>query len=322
MGILGPTDPHGYWEMMHQPVLLNEVVECINMRSEGVYLDCTVGGGGHTAALASALTTGRVIGLDCDARALARASERLRHYGDRVTLVQTNFAELTSVLDQLEIAAIDGVIFDLGVSSFQLNEADRGFSFRQSAPLDMRMDQRLAQTAADVVYQAAPAQLERIIREYGEERWARQIVRAIVRAREQQAISSTTHLAHLIERSVPRTARSGTKIHPATRTFQALRIHVNNELGSLQRALPQAWNRLKIGGRLIAISFHSLEDRIVKHFMQSKASSCVCPPELPICVCHKIKELRALKPILPNKREINVNPRSRSAKMRVGIKLA
>ena len=308
--------------MRHRPVLVKESLEFLHVKPEGTYVDATVGGGGHTAAIAERLTTGKVIGFDCDSQALSQAQTELARYGERITLVQANFKNFSSLLREHDIASIDGVIFDLGVSSFQLDTADRGFSFRYEAPLDMRVDQMLSYTAADIVNQYSAQQLQKIFREYGEERWARQIAQAIVQTRENQALMSTIKLAQLIEKTVSMVSRNRTTIHPATRVFQALRIAVNDELEALRLGLSQAWAYLKIDGRLVVISFHSLEDRLVKQFLREKASTCICPPDFPVCQCNKIQELEAWGPILPSEAEIRSNARSRSAKLRAAVKLA
>ncbi|MBI1743764.1 16S rRNA (cytosine(1402)-N(4))-methyltransferase RsmH [Candidatus Acetothermia bacterium] len=308
--------------MKHQPVLLQETLQFLQVHPAGIYVDATVGGGGHTAAIAERLQNGQVIGFDCDLEALSRAEIRLNTYGERVKLIHTNFKNLSESLGKLAIPSIDGVLFDLGVSSFQLDTPGRGFSFRFDAPLDMRMDSSLPHKASDIVNRYTAQQLETIFHDYGEERWAKQIAHAIVRTRMNHPIQSTAQLARLVEQIIPIASRRHSTIHPATRAFQALRLEVNDELENLGRGLNQAWAHLKVGGHLVVISFHSLEDRITKQFLREKASTCVCPPDFPVCTCHKIQELEAWGPILPSEAEIAANPRSRSAKLRAATKLA
>jgi 16S rRNA (cytosine1402-N4)-methyltransferase len=306
----------------HKPVLLEEVVAQMQPRSGGLYLDCTVGGGGHAAEILRACgPDGRLIGLDWDEEAIAQARERLGEFGARVELVRANFVELDSVLMRLGVKKVNGVLFDLGVSSRQFDEPARGFSFQREGPLDMRMSQQLGATARDILRTASLEELARIFREYGEEKRSRAIAQAIVRARARTEIATTSHLAGLVERVL---GRQRGRIHPATRVFQALRIAVNNELENLKTGLEKAVQVLGAGGRLAVISFHSLEDRIVKHFFLRMSSGCVCPPESPVCVCRREKLLRVItrKPVTPAVREIRDNPRSRSAKLRVAEKLS
>jgi 16S rRNA (cytosine1402-N4)-methyltransferase len=308
--------------MIHRGVLIRETVESLDVSPEGVYVDATVGAGGHAAAIAERVKTGLVIGLDCDVVALKEASERLKKYDQRVKLVHANFRELALILDRMTIPAIDGALFDLGVSSLQLDTAERGFSFRLDASLDMRMDQRFKMTAADVVNTYPRDELESIIRTYGEERWAGEIATAIVNYRAKKRLNTTLELAQLIESILSKKRYGRQKIHRATRTFQALRIHVNDELSALKEGLTHAWMALKPEGCLAVISFHSLEDRIVKEFFRERAAKCVCPPGLPICMCHKIPESKVYGPYTPTESEIRSNPRSRSAKLRVARKFA
>ncbi len=307
--------------MIHKSVLLNEALNILHVSSDGVYIDATVGGGGHAEAIAERLTTGFVIGLDCDASAIERAKSRLASFGDRVKLFHANFQHIDNVLDNLCIRSIHGALFDLGVSSFHLDASDRGFSFRFDALLDMRMDQRLQMTAADAVNTLSYIELTRILFDYGEERYAKRIAQAIVGARSNCRLQTTLQLADVIENALPMAYAAQSKIHPATRTFQALRVYVNDELATLKRGLALAWNYLEIGGSLVAISFHSLEDRIVKEFFREKAARCVCPPQLPICVCNKISEAKVRPMITPAESEIRSNSRSRSAKLRAATKL-
>ncbi len=299
----------------HEPVLLNEVLHFLRPHAGGTYIDATVGGGGHAEAILDASAPdGRLLGLDADPDALRRSQRRLHRFGRRVVLVHANFDQLQSVAEREGFVPADGVLMDLGVSSDQLADAARGFSFLRPGPLDMRMDPSLPHTAADLVNTLDEEDLARLIRAYGEDPYARRIARAIVRAR---PIYTTTELADLVARVVPR--RPGQRLHPATRTFQALRIAVNDELGALERALPQAIAVLRPGGRLAVITFHSLEDRIVKHFFRREARDCICPPWQPVCTCGHKAQVRILtrKPVVPSPDEVQRNPRSRSAKLRV-----
>lgn len=306
----------------HVPVLVAEVVAALEPRAGGAYVDCTVGAGGHAEAiLEAAAPDGRVLGLDADASALALADSRLRRFGQRVTLVQRNFSELAAVLAENRFGQVQGVLFDLGVSSMQLDRADRGFSFAADGPLDMRMNPHEGHTAADAVNALPERELVRILFEYGEEPRARRIARAIVGRRAQAPFRSTGDLARVIATAAG--GDRGQRIHPATRSFQALRIAVNDELGRLELALPVALEALAPGGRLAVISFHSLEDRIVKRFLQSKVGRCVCPAGLPVCVCGARAQIRLItkKPLIAGPEEQARNPRSRSAKLRAAEKL-
>jgi 16S rRNA (cytosine1402-N4)-methyltransferase len=303
-------------------VLLSEVVAALQPRAGGAYVDCTVGAGGHAEAiLEAAKPDGQLLGLDADGDALALARARLRRFGARVTLVHRNFRDLSAVLAEQRFAQVQGVLLDLGVSSMQLNQPERGFSFSSDGPLDMRMNQTEGPTAADAISELPEHDLARILFDYGEEPRARRIARAIVARRAHAPFRSTGDLSRVIA-SAAGGARGG-RIHPATRSFQALRIAVNDELHGLEVALPDALESLVPGGRLAVISFHSLEDRIVKRFLQSRAGRCVCPPGLPVCVCRAQAEVRLLtkKPIVPGRDEQMRNPRSRSAKLRAAEKL-
>lgn len=302
----------------HVPVLTDEVVAGLQVRPGGRYLDATLGAGGHTASILHASAPdGLVLGLDADPEAIAFAGQVLRPFGDRVIMQVANFRNLATVIADLGFEFFDGVLMDLGFSSRQLADARRGFSFMHDGPLDMRMDPGQEQTAADLVNQVPEAELADLLWKYGEERHSRRIAGAIVRAR---PISSTGQLAELVARA--RGQRE--KIHPATRTFQALRIAVNSELENLSQALPQARNVLCPGGRLAVIAFHSLEDRVVKRFCQQEARDCICPPEIPICVCQHRATLRVVsrKPIRPSDKEVTANPRSRSARLRIAERLS
>jgi len=310
-------------EFQHKSVLLQECIDALNIRPDGIYLDGTLGGAGHSSQIARRLTEGgRLIGVDRDRTALAAAKERLAPYADRVTLVHSNFAEIDAILDSLGIPAVDGMLFDLGVSSPQLDDASRGFSYMADAPLDMRMDKDDALTAGEVVNTWPQGELRRILYDYGEERYAPQIAAAICRAREKAPVETTLELVDIIRSAMPAQALRE-KQHPAKRSFQAIRIAVNDELGAVSRMMQAAVGRLNPGGRLAVITFHSLEDRIVKSEMQQAARGCTCPPEFPVCVCGKRPLVRLVnrKPILPSQAEQEENPRARSAKLRVAEKL-
>lgn len=310
-------------EFRHIPVLPAEVLRYLAPRPGGVYLDGTVGGGGHAAlVLEASAPDGMLIGLDRDPAALAAARERLAPFGGRARLFQRNFAELEEILAELGIAGIDGFLLDLGVSSHQLDVGERGFSFQQDAPLDMRMDTTGGETAAELVNRLPEEELARIIREYGEERWAKRIAAFIVRARGEAPIGTTMRLADVIKGAIPRGAWEE-RLHPATRTFQALRIAVNDELGSLERGLAMGFRLLKSGGRGVVISFHSLEDRIVKNTFRGLAQGCTCPRDFPRCVCGKTPLVKVLtgKPVMAGDAELKANPRARSAKLRAVEKL-
>jgi 16S rRNA (cytosine1402-N4)-methyltransferase len=302
----------------HLSVLPDEVLALIAPVFGGIYLDGTLGGGGHARLILEASAPdGRLIGLDRDPTALRKAAEVLAPFGERVVLRHRNFSEANEVLEELGISGLDGMLLDLGVSSHQLDEATRGFSFRGEAPLDMRMDPTSGQTAADVVNAAAAEELTRIFREYGEERWAGRIARRIVQVRQQQPLTTTRQLAELIRETVPG-GKAPARIHPATRVFQALRIHVNQELEHVSRGIASAIDLLNPGGRLVVISFHSLEDRIVKRFFQEETKSCICPPRLPVCVCNHLPRLELLtrRGIRAAEAEVEANPRARSAVLR------
>ena len=302
----------------HVPVLLEECIEMLNIRPDGIYLDGTLGLGGHSAAIAARLAGGRLIGIDRDETALQRAGERLKPWKEHVTLVHSSFGKLDAVLEDLGIPAVDGMLFDLGVSSPQLDEAERGFSYRMDAPLDMRMDRTQSLTARDVVNRYDEAELSRILFQYGEERYARRIAAAIVRRRAEKEIGTTGELAELIRAAMPAPALRE-KQHPAKRSFQAIRIAVNDELGEVSTMMETAPDKLRVGGRLCVISFHSLEDRIVKNGIARREKGCTCPREAPICTCGFVQTLRSVtrKPILPSPEETERNPRARSAKLRV-----
>ena len=309
-------------EFVHKSVLLDECIEALNIRPDGIYVDGTLGGAGHSSELVKRLTTGRLIGIDRDRVALTAAEERLRPYLDRVTLVHANFSEIRSILNNLSIPGVDGMLFDLGVSSPQLDDAERGFSYMADAPLDMRMNRDDPLTAAEIVNTWSAEELRGIFYEYGEERYAPQVAAAIVRRRESKPIETTLELAEIIRSAMPPQALRE-KQHPAKRSFQAIRIAVNDELGAVRRLMEDAIDCLNPGGRLAVITFHSLEDRIVKTAMQAAAKGCTCPPEFPVCVCGKKPRVTVLtrKPIVSGAAELNENPRARSAKLRVAEKL-
>ena len=309
-------------EFQHRSVLLDECIDALSIRPDGIYLDGTLGGAGHSLEICRRLTTGRLIGVDRDEVALRAAAERLKPFADRVTTVHSNFCEINTILDGLGLDGVDGMLFDLGVSSPQLDDASRGFSYMADAPLDMRMDRGEALTASNVVNEWPQEELRRILYEYGEERYAPQIAAAIVRRRQQRPIETTLELVDVIRSAMPPQALRE-KQHPAKRSFQAIRIAVNDELASVSRLMHDAIDRLNPGGRLAVITFHSLEDRIVKNAMQAAAKGCTCPPEFPVCICGKKPKVRVLtrKPIVSGAQELAENPRARSAKLRVAEKL-
>lgn len=305
-------------EPKHVSVLLNECIENLAIKPDGIYVDGTLGLGGHSYEIASRLTGGLLIGIDRDLTAIERAGKRLELFKERVKLVHGNFSDTVSILDSLGIDAVDGMLFDLGVSSPQLDESERGFSYMQDAPLDMRMDQTGAVSARELVNTYSEAQLNRIFWDYGEERYARRISAAIIKVREQKPIETTFELVDIIKSALPAAALRE-KQHPAKRCFQAIRIAVNDELGAVSALIDTAPDKLKVGGRLCVISFHSLEDRIVKSGIAARENGCTCPREAPICTCGFVKTLKSVyrKPILPGQDEIEKNPRARSAKLRV-----
>lgn len=305
-------------EPKHVSVLLNECIENLAIKPDGIYVDGTLGLGGHSYEIALRLTGGLLIGIDRDLTAIERAGKRLEPFKERVKLVHGNFSDTVSILDSLGIDAVDGMLFDLGVSSPQLDESERGFSYMQDAPLDMRMDQTGAVSARELVNTYSEAQLNRIFWDYGEERYARRISAAIIKVREQKPIETTFELVDIIKSALPAAALRE-KQHPAKRCFQAIRIAVNDELGAVSALIDTAPDKLKVGGRLCVISFHSLEDRIVKSGIAARENGCTCPREAPICTCGFVKTLKSVyrKPILPGQDEIEKNPRARSAKLRV-----
>ena len=304
-------------DFRHAPVLLKECIAALDIRPDGIYVDGTLGGGGHSFEIARRLTTGRLIGIDRDETALAAAGERLEPFGARVTLVKSNFDRLGEILDELGVDGADGMLFDLGVSSPQLDEADRGFSYMADAPLDMRMDRTGSLTAREIVNLWPEEELKRILYAYGEERYAPRIAAAIVRRRQEKEIESTLELAEVIRSAMPAAARRE-KQHPAKRSFQAIRIAVNDELGSVERMLASAPDRLNKGGRLCVISFHSLVDRLVKQAIHKRVDGCTCPKSLPVCVCGFRQTLKTVGGVVTaSEEELERNPRARSAKLRV-----
>ena len=305
-------------EFHHVSVLLDECIEGLNIKPDGIYVDGTLGGAGHSSQIAKRLTTGRLIGIDRDPVALKAAGERLAPYADRVTLVHSNFCEIAQVLEDLNIEGVDGILLDLGVSSPQLDDGSRGFSYMADAPLDMRMNSEDTLSAYDVVNSWSFEELKRILFDYGEERYAPKIASAICKKREEKPIETTLELVDVIRRAMPAQALRE-KQHPAKRSFQAIRIAVNDELGSVEKVMKDAIPCLNHGGRLAVITFHSLEDRIVKTAMASAAKGCTCPPSFPVCVCGKKPQVQVItrKPIVSTDEELERNPRARSAKLRV-----
>ena len=306
-------------EFNHVSVLLDECIEGLNIRPDGIYVDCTVGGAGHSIEIVKRLEKGgRLIAIDKDADALMAAGERLSEYKSLVTLLHDDFKNLTSDLDVLEIGGVDGILIDLGVSSYQLDNAERGFSYMKDAPLDMRMDRSQYLTAFNIVNEYSAGEIAKILFDYGEEKLARRIAENIVKFRSKQTLKTTLQLAKIVEDSYPAATRFKYG-HPAKRTFQAIRIAVNDELGSLKESLKQMALRLNPKGRMAVITFHSLEDRIVKTAFKELSTDCTCPPDFPICVCGNKREVTLVnkKPILPSEEEMKINSRSQSAKLRI-----
>lgn len=309
-------------EFHHVSVLLNECIDGLNIKPDGIYVDGTLGGAGHSSQIAARLTTGRLIGIDRDPVALKAAGERLAPYADRVTLVHANFCDMAQVLKNLDIPGVDGILLDLGVSSPQLDDGARGFSYMADAPLDMRMNSNDSLSAETVVNTWPQDELKRILYNYGEERYAPQIAAAICRRRSEKTIETTLELVDIIRSAMPPAALRE-KQHPAKRSFQAIRIAVNDELGAVEKIMEDAVGLLNPGGRLAIITFHSLEDRIVKNGMAEAAKGCTCPPNFPVCVCGKKPKVKLVsrKPIISGEEELEMNPRARSAKLRVCEKL-
>ena len=305
-------------DFKHISVLLQETIEGLDIKPEGIYADGTLGGGGHSLEIVKQLTSGRLICMDRDGEAIEAAKERLSGHEGKISFVRSNFDRFGQVLDELGISGVDGIVLDLGVSSYQLDTPERGFSYNHDAPLDMRMDARCERTAADIVNGASEEELIRILRVYGEERFAGRIAGIIVKEREKGKIQTTFELNEIVRRAIPNKFRRDGG-HPSKRTFQAVRIAVNGELDSLESALGVMIERLNFGGRLCVITFHSLEDRIVKNAFKTARDPCTCPPDFPVCVCGKKSLGRVVtnKPVLPSEEEMVKNPRSKSAKLRI-----
>lgn len=306
-------------EFKHTSVLLEETIDALNINPDGIYVDGTLGGGGHSYEICKRLSgKGRLIGIDQDAAAIAAASERLGEFKDKVTIIRSNYCEMKEKLAGIGVTGTDGIILDLGVSSYQLDTADRGFTYREDAPLDMRMDQRQTCTARDIVNEYSEMELYRIIRDYGEDRFAKNIAKHIVLARQEKPLETTGELIHVIKAAIPMKVRA-VGGHPAKKTFQAIRIELNNELGVLSDSLDDMIELLNDKGRICIITFHSLEDRIVKNGFRRNENPCICPKEFPVCVCGREPKGSVItrKPILPGEEEIKVNSRAKSAKLRV-----
>ena len=307
----------------HTSVLLEETIDGLNIRPDGIYLDGTLGGGGHSLEIVKRLSDkGRLIGIDRDQEAIEAATKRLSEYSQRVNIVRANYGEFRNVLSALQIDQVDGILLDLGVSSHQFDDMSRGFSYREDAPLDMRMDQRQEMTAADIVNSYSEQELYRVIRDYGEEPFAKNIAKFIVREREQEPVTTTFQLVECIKQAIPAKIREKGG-HPAKRTFQALRIELNGELLVLQNSLSEMVDALRPGGRIAVITFHSLEDRIVKNTFRTEEKPCICPPDFPVCMCGRKSRGHVVtrKPVIPSEAELEANPRSRSAKLRIFEKI-
>lgn len=303
----------------HQSVLLEETISNLNIQPDGIYVDGTLGGGGHAFHVCSRLSEkGHFIGIDQDGAAIEAAGERLKPFGDKVTIVRSNYSDMKQVLQSLGVSGVNGIVLDLGVSSYQLDTAERGFSYRENAPLDMRMDQRQEKTARDIINGYSEMELYRIIRDYGEDKFAKNIAKHIVRARQEKPVETTDELTDIIKAAIPMKFRA-VGGHPAKRTFQAIRIELNQELEVLRGHLNEMVELLDDGGRICIITFHSLEDRIVKNIFRKCENPCECPPSFPTCVCGKksMGKVITRKPILPSEEELEINPRAKSAKLRV-----
>lgn len=306
-------------EFSHTSVLLKETIENLKIKPDGIYVDGTLGGAGHSSHICERLSaTGRLIGIDQDEAAIAAAGKRLEPFQNQVTIIRSNYCNMVPRLAEIGVTGVDGILLDLGVSSYQLDNAERGFTYREDVPLDMRMDQRNEQTAKDIVNTYSEMELYRIIRDYGEDRFAKNIAKHIVQARQKKEIETTGELTEIIRASIPAKVRA-TGGHPAKRTFQAIRIELNRELDVLEDSIDTMIERLAPGGRLSIITFHSLEDRIVKNRFRTNENPCICPPDFPVCVCGRKSRGRVItrKPILPTDQEMEENPRSKSAKLRV-----
>lgn len=309
-------------EFLHKPVMLNECIDMLNIVPNGIYVDGTLGGAGHSLEIVKRLDTGKLIAFDQDIDAIENAKIKLKYYDDKVILIHDNFRNIKKSLEDIDIFHINGLLLDLGVSSYQLDSPDRGFSYRYNAPLDMRMNRDAKISAKEIVNTYSEENLKRIIRDYGEEKWASRIAQFIVEERIKNQIETTGELVQIIKAAIPKKAREEDQ-HPAKRTFQAIRIETNHELDVIYEVLESAVELLLPGGIISVITFHSLEDRIVKNFFRDESTGCICPPEIPICVCNHKARLKFIqkKPILPNEEELRENPRSRSAKVRGAIKL-
>ena len=306
-------------EFQHKSVLLQETIDSLKVKPGGIYVDGTLGGGGHAFELCSRLgKDGRLIGIDQDEAAISAASERLSEYKGQVTIVRSNYSRMPQVLDELGIGKVDGIYLDLGVSSYQLDTPERGFTYREDVPLDMRMDQRNPMTAADIVNTYSEEKLYRVIRDYGEDKFAKNIAKHIVRKRQEKPIETTGELVEAIKAAIPARVRA-TGGHPAKQTFQAIRIELNGELEVLESSIDRMIERLNPKGRLAVITFHSLEDRIVKHKFRENEQPCICPPDFPVCVCGRVSKGRVItrKPIIPTEEEEKENNRAKSSKLRV-----
>lgn len=309
-------------EFEHVSIMLQECIDGLNIKKDGIYVDGTLGGAGHSIEIVKRLETGLLIGIDQDKNAIKKAEQVLDDYFDRTLIVRDNFSNIKNILFNNNIEGIDGMLLDLGVSSHQLDEGDRGFSYHKEAKLDMRMDSKSKLSAWNVVNEYSEEDLNRIIKDYGEERWAKRIAQFIVNERKNKTIDTTLELVEVIKKAVPAGARKDGP-HPARRTFQAIRIEVNNELGIIEQTIIDAVRSMRKGGRICIITFHSLEDRIVKDTFKELSLDCVCPKQIPVCVCDKEREVKIItrKPIIPSKEEIAANPRARSAKLRIAERI-
>ena len=310
-------------EFRHKSVLLDETIDNLNIKPDGIYVDGTLGGGGHSYEIAKRLSdNGRLIGIDQDEDAIRAATERLQEFSSRVTIVRNNYCNMNLVLDELGIDKVDGIILDLGVSSYQLDTAERGFTYKVDAPLDMRMDQRQSLTAKDIINGYSEYDLYRIIRDYGEDKFAKNIAKHIVMARQSEEITTTFQLNEIIKAAIPMKCRA-VGGHPSKKTYQAIRIELNHELDVLENSIDMMIDRLNSKGRICIITFHSLEDRIVKTRFRNNENPCTCPPDFPVCVCGKVSKGKVItrKPILPSEEELNENKRSKSSKLRVFEKI-
>ena len=309
-------------EFIHKSVLLDECIDSLNIKPDGIYVDGTLGGAGHSLEIVKRLDGGKLVAFDQDMDAIENARIKLAEYMDRVILIHSNFENLGEKLDENGITGIDGLLLDLGVSSYQLDTPERGFSYMHDAPLDMRMDKSLTESAWDIINRYSEAELSDIIRNYGEENWHARIAAFIVERRREKPIETTFELVDIIKAAVPRKARDE-NLHPAKRTFQAIRIAVNRELDVIEKAIREATEKMNRGGVIAIITFHSLEDRIVKNVFRDLSAGCICPPEFPVCTCNTVAKLKLLtkKPIISSKEELEENPRARSAKLRCAVRL-